>query len=399
MKTPKPPGAWMTTPASPHRMQFPTDSGETESNGGLATPVASLSRGSSLPTRTPAPPGAWDTTYRKSILKVRFDETQDILRSQADISTRDTDFKPGTDSEDSKIQSEDLGRPTTPEPRTPTSPARSPRSVRKSPSIRILDAFGNEAAEDNVAEISASRASPNKSAVRIVDAMGREVNESSPLIGIPLQRLTSGEVFSRVRKGLDGLVQDLNDLDRYEAWSYHILLIQELYRETSGNSDDRQHISNLEEVSRSARETRQDVSKRMKLNMMEVELIAQSTPSTEKTSYLVRFFFFHTELVLTFKLVQRWSKLYTNIWFVGGFMVFQFFFALVIFRYVILYSTSITRAYILIGYRSIKQEITSSMYTTTLSTQIFTSLGQITYIGRYFRPHTCLGFQSYTDTN
>jgi hypothetical protein len=98
MKTPKPPGAWGSTPllsrrdllVRAHTLSDSDGFVESTSESGLATPVASLSRASSLPAQTPAPPGAWlvtpGTDRRRSVLKVRFDvESEQSAQSASEV--------------------------------------------------------------------------------------------------------------------------------------------------------------------------------------------------------------------------------------------------------------------------------------------------------------------------
>jgi len=112
-KTPRPPGAWATTPA-PARSQtpqptstsfttaklmrtrsnsLPQTSSTDEQSSTLARPSA-LSRAGTLPIRTPAPPGGWFPTpgslRRKNLMKVRFDTVpSDSATSDADAGVKD----------------------------------------------------------------------------------------------------------------------------------------------------------------------------------------------------------------------------------------------------------------------------------------------------------------------
>ncbi|KAG5646797.1 hypothetical protein DXG03_002174 [Asterophora parasitica] len=249
LKTPKPPGAWASTPAPPP-MQSSTGtrpfSGNTDdesSYSGLATPVASLSQASSLPTQTPGAPGAWIATpvARKSILKVRFDtnggapatdSSRDPLEDVTNASIRtDTSFNAqGSSLGTLKHENGTVApRPRTPEPSSPVSPAR-----RKSSGIRVLDAFGMVVTKEETKPNALVNATPrNKSGIRVVDAMGREVDggdEPSQELAEDLEghsiALNHSEALVRVRQGLADLASGLEDMDSSskEAWiDYHRL--------------------------------------------------------------------------------------------------------------------------------------------------------------------------------
>ena len=72
LKTPRPPGAWLATPA-PTRLSTKepleragsaplTEANSSNSDGGLATPPSTLSRNNTMSAPTPAPPGGWVAT-------------------------------------------------------------------------------------------------------------------------------------------------------------------------------------------------------------------------------------------------------------------------------------------------------------------------------------------------
>lgn len=244
MKTPRAPGAWASTPAPPHReppsqSHSYTGDTDTECESGLATPVASLSRASSLPPQTPAPPGGWMATpaARKSILKVRFDthapsteqslsndaiESNDFVDGIVNASWRTENVSVDTSAPAIKIE-EPEARTRTPEPpSTPVSPSRSPRRSppRKSPSIRVLDAFGREqVAEDKSSQV--LNTPRNKSGIRVVDAMGRDIEDSveqstlSEADAKDSPPLKHSEALVRVRQGLSDLAQGLDEMNRY----------------------------------------------------------------------------------------------------------------------------------------------------------------------------------------
>ena len=264
MKTPKPPGAWSSTPAPPQQNpptrahSLPLDQDDSYDSG-LATPVASFSRASSLPPQTPAPPGAWMATPgpRKSILKVRFDTQpppeseqavlENIVESSNYLSNSlrespQSESGPHSEMSPTKFQANrNTGSPAVEEAdeqvRTPVPTVlTSPRSLRKSPSMRLVDAFGRErksedAGDNGKKERPKSSSVPNtprnKSAVRIVDAMGREVqNVPQPDNASEMEGFSSlkhNDALVHVRQGLAGLAQGLDHMDGY----LHLLLFSD----------------------------------------------------------------------------------------------------------------------------------------------------------------------------
>lgn len=256
MKTPKPPGAWNSTPLPPHRSPLirshslpDTDDveGETTPESGLATPIASLSRANSLPMQTPAPPGAWLATpgseRRRSILKVRFDveSEQSTSEALANGNGHTVEIHVPQDESSGEVSVQNI-RPITPPQNielpasveiddkvvTPVTPRSTPpSSLRRSPSIRILDAFGREQ-KDEAAETTVHEFIPppeintprSKSTIRIVDAMGREVGEvveTTTREGKSEQHIPLGhnEALRLVRQSIADLASGLNEVDRY----------------------------------------------------------------------------------------------------------------------------------------------------------------------------------------
>ncbi|KAI0316515.1 hypothetical protein OF83DRAFT_240677 [Amylostereum chailletii] len=199
MKTPRPPGAWMATPA-PTRIQepkllFTSDKRRPRSNSlpqgtppkqedvvqKTETPSSASVRSNTLPTRTPAPPGAWiatpATAKRKSLMKVRFEsvasdsapsENGDAIKEESvdeGMSSLETRTQPlGAPQFDASMSMSDpsfngvaesspvprngglvFNVPSIPEtPKTPSEPSKRPR---KSPSVRLVDEFGRERSE------------------------------------------------------------------------------------------------------------------------------------------------------------------------------------------------------------------------------------------------------------
>lgn len=236
-QTPAPPGGWMKTPAGRQRAQ--SDPQSILNEGGLTTPVPSLGRASTMPLKTPAPPGAWANTpatgaARKSVLKVRFDS--DVANELSDVLP---DSIVGHTNGSSTVSEPVHGavRSTTPEPVTPTTPpSRSPRKHKRSPSVRMVDAYGNEQREDRVRKRDAPSPTPttprNKSGIRIVDALGQEVKEEpEPPIEVveedtvgpsqvtPMSRV---EALQRVRQGILELAEGIESLDLCVFFVSHV---------------------------------------------------------------------------------------------------------------------------------------------------------------------------------
>ncbi|KAJ7128902.1 hypothetical protein C8R43DRAFT_1026297 [Mycena crocata] len=244
-QTPRPPGAWASTPAPLARAQslsaLDHDDSDSQNESGLATPVASLSRASSFPAQTPKPPGGWIPTPRKSILKVRFNPQPELeLSATEEFSSTNGHAEeslhiPATGLATPVEEEEESSRVHTPGLPAPVSPSRSPR---RSPTIRVVDEYGRPDKSKPVK----SPKNRNKNPVRIVDAMGREVEtveqsiKIEPSDDLPLDR---NEALRAVREGVHDLVQGLNEMDI----SGDFILDEDRLRE-------------LDNTSRAARETR-----------------------------------------------------------------------------------------------------------------------------------------------
>ncbi|KAG1777663.1 hypothetical protein EV702DRAFT_969026 [Suillus placidus] len=341
MKTPRPPGAWTATPLPPKHLREispPPTSSElaptAPAGNGLLTPIPSLSRANSLPLRTPAPPGAWMLTpnqpttqngqngsadqsqfgsigRRKSILKVRFDVTESEA-STAEVEHQKSplpsgrvsapDFLPDgharrAESLPSKMANGSAhvdavhvlvpARPVTPErSTTPGSRANipSPRSLRKSPTVKVVDAFGRERIDDlptpvDAQDIADGRAdtkdtirslssaetphtprTQHKSNIRIVDAMGREIEEEIVPVIEPLfeeellvlhddSPVRRTKTLAQMRQTLREWADGLSDGDRSA---------DDLALNTS-------HLEELEEVSRAARHARNQLAQTLRV--------------------------------------------------------------------------------------------------------------------------------------
>ncbi|KAG2150417.1 hypothetical protein DEU56DRAFT_779824 [Suillus clintonianus] len=330
----------MTAPSSPTSLSRansePERSSKTEApaGNGLLTPIPSLSRANSLPLRTPAPPGAWMSTpnqptmqngqngstdqspfgsigKRRSILKVRFDVTESEA-STAEVEHQRSplpsgrvsapDFLPDIPARRAEsvlskatngfaqidvVHDPVLARPRTPErPTTPVSRpnAPSPRSLRKSPTVKVVDAFGRERIDDlptsaDPQDIVNGRADANdairssksaeaphtpraqhKSNIRIVDAMGREIEEEANPVIEPLfeeeesvlhddSPIGRTETLAQMRQTLREWADGLSDGDRSA---------DDLALNTT-------HLEELEEVSKAARRARNQLAQTLRV--------------------------------------------------------------------------------------------------------------------------------------
>lgn len=113
-----------------------------------------------------------------------------------------------------------------PVPVTPRSTP--PSTIRRSPIVRVVDAFGREHKVPNgdaIPELAVTPPVPatprSKSSVRIVDAMGREVEESveeaAEAIGPESEDefLSHNEALRRVRQSIADLALGLSDVEKY----------------------------------------------------------------------------------------------------------------------------------------------------------------------------------------
>lgn len=198
-RTPAPPGAWAATPNQPPVKAVTVD-----------TPVLSLPS-NSLPLFTPAPPGAWMVTpnqptaraltindsqfgsfgKRRSLLKVRFD----VSESEGSIV--------GDDSS-ALLSGIGLRNPEPPELPDPQGSPSSPRSLHRSPMVRVVDAYGRDADDATASEGSSSQSDH-------ADMMDTH-SPSRPIV--PASSTNTSDAVARMKLTLRELQQDLSDADR-----------------------------------------------------------------------------------------------------------------------------------------------------------------------------------------
>lgn len=262
-KTPKPPGGWLSTPAPAYTSISP----QPEKAQGLLTPLPSLSKGTSIDLKTPAVPGGWGITptARKSILKVRFNPETPPNQNGSTWSEQAHEELPATVAHSILRKSR----------------------VPHTPSIRVVDAFGREQESNMSTEADAHR---TQQALRVVDAMGHEIQEIDDM---PVQdeknlnQLSSRtELLSRIRRGLDDLVIDLDDVNECVRTS---LIFAQALNFLCSNHDhvaraaDQDRMAELNAISMQARRNRE----RLDIKKLPVDLDSKHRNSV--VSYLRQF--------------------------------------------------------------------------------------------------------------
>lgn len=224
----------MKTPGAARKraLSAPRDSSSyLNDDGGVTPKVDGKERAKTLPTSSKAPgtsSGVNTPVARKSILKVRFDpEMTGPMSELSDVLPHDLLDRPQLNG-----VGVSSGRPRTPEPAAPVTPlSRSPRKHRRSPSVRVVDAYGNEKSEEDRTIQGPIVVTPrSKSGVRILDALGREVKEEEQTTHIPgrdeedisgLHKPTSQtEAWQRVRQGIQELAEGIESLDQYVTFFF-----------------------------------------------------------------------------------------------------------------------------------------------------------------------------------
>ncbi|KAL5507494.1 hypothetical protein ACEPAH_6950 [Sanghuangporus vaninii] len=204
VKTPRLPGAWSTpfaTPAPPaRRSTLPRDTLAEDDQvlvqNEIYTPPASHSRATSMIMKTPAPPGAWLATpgtvaAKRFQQKVRFDEQGNSAAPAPVPRSDDGTLISDISAVDGSVAMKVAGKT---KPTSPRTPGR----------IRVVDAFGNEItpslSKDKVEIRSVEKAGElhatgsdeklnasegRKSRIRVLDALGREIDEVQVLAAMP----------------------------------------------------------------------------------------------------------------------------------------------------------------------------------------------------------------------
>ncbi|KJA27727.1 hypothetical protein HYPSUDRAFT_870332 [Hypholoma sublateritium FD-334 SS-4] len=192
-KTPRPPGGWQTpAPPTPRaRFQPPSASAEDVQAQGLLTPVSSISKGSLYDPKTPYVPGGWTATpaARKSVMKVRFNQ-------ETQISSTENTSPPGMQNGEHPRKHAENG-----DLDVRLSSSRSPHRVQ-TPSIRIMDAFGREQIDDSMA----GSVDPTARTSQQAEDEVKDDDEDLP-------NLSRRELLSRIRRGLDDLVENVDEIE------------------------------------------------------------------------------------------------------------------------------------------------------------------------------------------
>ncbi|KAH8119027.1 hypothetical protein DFH11DRAFT_1562529 [Phellopilus nigrolimitatus] len=238
-KTPRPPGGWSTpfaTPA-PATKTLPSEPDPEKKHvvkqGDVYTPPASYSRATSTTLKTPAPPGAWQATPGTNVAKrlqqkVRFDEQEPSIAPTPNSASENSSLlSNGTFLVDGSVALK--AEKATPSP---------PRTPRRISGIRVLDAFGKEIApkpEDNPEKRARSSvdSSPRgaekeeradnslgrKTRIRILDTLGKEVQEPNIPMKTALAMPSTTSVKHTEEEGVSTFFQELEgkNLERKQA--------------------------------------------------------------------------------------------------------------------------------------------------------------------------------------
>ncbi|KAH9083633.1 hypothetical protein EDB83DRAFT_2511952 [Lactarius deliciosus] len=278
----------------------------TEIRSSMATPASALTHAGTLPGRTPAPPGGWFSTpgslRRRSLMKVRFETTPSgsaVSDADADATAKDDkgvevslpeaswDITPplgpthGT-SESISEPSFNNVESSSPVPALSTSAsgdgqnedgpvANSPadpvngaaagspsrRKLRRTPSVRLVDEYGR-AKEDFPSTPFAERRQGSLSihAVRILDAMGHELEEPSEQNDsedtVTEARYTRQEALDRMKKAVADLREGLNSVDISGNGSLDDPRLGELYDLSKAARDMRSKLASSLQQAQSA---------------------------------------------------------------------------------------------------------------------------------------------------
>jgi hypothetical protein len=127
----------------------------------------------------------------------------------------------------------------------------------------MVDAFGREQEFNTSAQADANR---SRKALRVVDAMGREIRETDDTTvqeSKIVEPSSRAELLSRIRQGLDDLVVDLEDVD--ECVRIPLIFSQILTLHCSddeASTADRNRMAELNTISMQARRNRERLHSR-----------------------------------------------------------------------------------------------------------------------------------------
>ena len=176
------------------------------------TPPASYSRAASMIAKTPALPGAWIATPGSAVKRfqqrVRFDDGRKMSAAPANVPGHyEASLISDNPSVDGSVAMKAAGKTKLPSPRTPGR-------------IRVVDAFGNEITpvktEDSLEKRGMLKAGElhataqdekpgvpdRKAKIRVLDAMGREIDESQAQTAFLAS--TANEPVIQTKKAIDG---------------------------------------------------------------------------------------------------------------------------------------------------------------------------------------------------
>ncbi|KAF8653590.1 hypothetical protein AX16_003868 [Volvariella volvacea WC 439] len=263
---------------------------------GLVTPAPSISKGTQLPVQTPALPGGWVPTpapsARKSILKVRFENPPADSSSEVEMIDDSNFLAPGADmrkgkavaiqedssmdisgistiKEDDTIRAIHLTNGLAEEVKMPPKKnGSSSPTKKKSVDLKVVDHFGNPVREQERTPPPTPRSHETqrrkkKRGLQIVDAMGRVIDDEDLLEESQVQAeltmrsddsmdsyvppIGRNEALLRLRHGLAGLAQELDDIDRSSS--------------KAPQQADQGKMNELNEASRAARKARESIVK------------------------------------------------------------------------------------------------------------------------------------------
>lgn len=279
---------------------------------------------------------------RRSILKVRFDVESSVENTSAEgtfqhiASAHPSDQAGGTEAQHPVVETKsypvanghvaeqstdnETERPSTP-------PTITLRTARKSPGVRLVDAFGREADSEDHSSGQKTDTPPERpstppgrnpppapvtprsqSAVKIVDAMGRElqdgVEEPPSFMRSPL---THRDALARLQRVADDIAGEISEIDR-----------------SSDELGFQGKLLELEEASRAARTTRQKI-------LESLELVRKAGDGSKSRYKTLRRSLGRSKLLSPIFTEHRWSLNFNSYTF-WGFLVVQIMILLIFYR-------------------------------------------------------------------